>query len=282
MAPEAAAFVRHGKDAFVLYVSTIAPDGAGSVNVFPGWIHGSHPPAIEKITGLDTPSALAVDRYGTLYICQTDVGAPVLVFPFLERKPALKLETEGTLPVSVTVAPDGTVYVATAQYGDSAAQLLLYPPGATKPAFHTGTLAEDAVASLRSNARGNVLFAADFIDSPSYVGELARRSVRRIVSFANDTQVTHIELDAFGNILALDDAGELTIYGRNSGAALATLNVPENQSLTFGRTYGAFYAASGTIAKYAYPSGDRLDTITSLEADETFGVATFPRVPYAP
>ncbi len=280
--PEAAAFsVNHNSDAYLLYVSTVTPEGAGSVNIYPGWVHSSNPPLVGKISGLDTPSSLAIDRFGTLYICQTDVNAPVLVFPFGAREPARKLETEGTLPVAVTVAPDGTVYVSTAQYGNLGARILTYPPGATKPAIHVAGLAGDAVASLRSDERGNVFFAADFIDSPGYVGELAPRAIHHIVNFGNDSQVSSIELDALGNVLALGGAGALTVYNHASGAALETLSVPEFQSLSFSQTFHAFYAASGTITKYAYPSGNRLGTIASLAADNTFGIATFPRAPYA-
>ena len=137
------------------------------------------------------------------------------------------------------MAPDGTVSVSTAQYGNRSASILTYPPGATKPASSVGQLAGDAVASLQTNDRGNVFFAADFIDAPGYVGELGARAVRRIVNLGDDTQVTNSQ------------------------------------------TYSAFYAASGIITKYAYPGGARLDTITSLAADNTFGIATFPRVPYA-
>ena len=280
--PQAAAVsANRNSDAFLLYVSTITPAGVGSVNIYPGWIHGSHPPLIGKISGLDTPSSLAVDRFGTLYICQTDVNAPVLVFPFGARQPSRKLNTEGTLPASVTVAPDGTVFVSTAQFNNLDARILTYPAGATKPAVHVGGLAGDAIASLRSDARGNAFFAADFIGAPGYVGVLEPRTIHRVVSFVDDSQVLNIELDALGNVLALGGFGTLTVYNHASGAPLETLTVPEFQSLSFSQTFHAFYAASGTITKYAYPSGNRLDTIASLAADNTFGIATFPRAPYA-
>jgi hypothetical protein len=281
MAPEAAQVLRStSPDAYLLYVSAIAPSGAGSVNVYPGWVHTARPPLIGKISGLDSPSSLAVDRFGTLYVCQTDVNAPVLVFPFLSREPARKLKTEGTLPVSVAVAPNGTVYVSTAQNGSLGAAILVYPPGATSPAMHFDNLAGDAVSSLQSDDRGDVYFAAVSIGSPGYIGELAARGVHRFLSFSTDDPVSNIELDAVGNVLALSDSGGLTVYSHASGKVLERLNVPEFQSLGFSNTHHAFYASSGEIAEYAYPSGKRLYSITSLAADDTFGLATFPRAPY--
>jgi hypothetical protein len=281
MAPQAArVLTSDAADAYLLYVSAIAPSGTGSVDIYPGWVHSSRPPLIGKISGLDSPSSLAVDRFGTLYVCQTDVNAPVLVFPFLSREPARKLETEGTLPVSVAVAPSGTVYVSTAQFGNLGAGVLVYPPGATSPTMRFRGLAGDAVSSLQSDDRGDVYFSAVSIGSPGYIGELAARAVHRFLSFTNDAPVSNIELDAVSNVLALTDGGGLTVYAHASGKILETLNVSESQSLGFSNTHHAFYASDGAISEYAYPSGTRLYTITSLAADDTFGLATFPRAPY--
>ena len=282
-APQAASFLqRRSAAAYLLYVSAISPSGAGSVNVYPGSVHGSHPPLIGKISGLDSPSSLAIDRFGALYVCQTDVNAPVLVFSFLSRKPDRELKTDGALPVAVTVAPSGTVYVSTAQNGSLSASILVYPPGATHPAMRIHELAGDAVASLQSDEAGHVYFAADFVDSQGYIGELATHGVRSFVHFPDDTQATSIELDAAGNVLALKDDGTLTVYAHASANVLGVRSAPDAQSLTFGNTRRAYFTASGTIAKYSYPGGALLETITSLAADNTFGLATFPRAPYAP
>ncbi len=266
---------------YLLYVSAIPQSGAGFIDVYPGWIHAAHPPVLERIGGLDSPTSLAVDRSGTLYICQTGVGAPVLVFPFLASKPALKLDTKGTLPVSVAVAPNGTVFVSTAQNGNDTPGLLVYPPGATKPAMAFSQLAGDAVSSTRVDALGDVYYLGDFLGYGDYVGELKSRSTRHVVDFADATPVTGMALDADDNVLAENIDGRLTVYAHAKGSVLERLSIDGIEALNFNDDYSALYAADGLVYEYSYPAGHPIEEITSLAADDTFGLATYPQAPYA-
>ena len=267
---------------YLLYVSADAAYGTpGFVNVYPGWVRGPNPPRLGTIAGLDAPTALAFDRFANLYVCQTDVGAPVLIFPFAASKPSAKLDPQGRTPVSIAIAPSGTAYVSTANTPpDLPASILVYPPGATSPARHLDMMG-DAIVSLRTDSEGNLYFTDVFVGVGSFTGEIDG-SARTTIGPA---PLFDFDLDGAGNLLGDNGFGttlEMFVYSR-AGTVLHTLLIAE-QLRGFANTRGAFYALSDAHALNlrAYPGGALLDSITALEAYQSFGIATLPRPPYAP
>ena len=271
---ETTALCRLGR-AYLLYVSAIDPDGAGHVDVFLG--SAKQHPLLGRITGLDDPSNLAVDAGGRLYVVQTDVDAPVLVFPFGAKKPSLALRTLGNVAVAVAVGPSGTVFVSTANANGRSAKILVYPPGASLPVRQFDNLAGDAVAALQTDDAGNVYYSRDFVGFGNDISELTTAGVKRSLLAFNDP-VTGFQLDRAGNLVVLADG--IGIYAHDSGRLLALLGSGFAQSLAIDPGERSLYAAAGVVSEYAYPSGTPLGAITALAGDETFGLATFPAPPH--
>jgi len=274
-----AALTLRGRSAvpYALYVSAIEPSGAGVVDIFAAGRSGAHPPLIGQVTGLNSPSNIAIDLHGTLYVCQTNAGAPVLLFPLGAKTPSLALQTLGNLPVAVAVSPAGTVFVSTANANGLSAKILVYAPGKTLPAKQFSSLAGDAVGALQTDEHGNVYFAGDFMGAGNYIGEVSTAGAGRSL-LKLSAPATGLELDRAGNLLAQTSA--LGIYAHESGQLLRTLSEGGAQSISFDVSEGSIYTATGTIRQYAYPSGALLQTITTLAADETFGIATSPPAPH--
>ena len=92
----------------LLYVSGVATGSSkGSVDVYLANFMGRYP-RVGRITGIDNPFELAIDRAGMLYVAQNDPGAPILVFPFASPHPSLMLDTNGADVTSVAPLPNAT------------------------------------------------------------------------------------------------------------------------------------------------------------------------------
>jgi len=273
------------QQAQLLYVSDVSNanfvDEPGTVDIYSEVGHGQK--MIGEITGLDSPSGLAVDESNNLYVTQTDNGAPVLVFALGATKPFLRLEVPaGTLPTAVAVDRNDEVFVSTAQTGSTSTSILFYKKGATRP-YRSFTVGGDGISQVIADRDGNIYYVWTSLDLVNFgIYELKAGTSTPISLGLNGSGMF---LDGSGDLVLLQtlEGGGIGIYRPGSTKPKATIRFSGfYQAFGPNSSISDFFVALGSIHEYSYPGGVLADIIASKPNDLTFGVTTNPAPPLPP
>lgn len=281
---ESTASTRHLRQ--LLYVSDVpeptVATAPGLVKIYAGLAPSSALHQVGEITGLDTPTRIAVDRFANVYVVQTDFGAPVLEFRRGETHPFRTLDTAGAIATSIAVAEDGTVYVGTGSTSVPAT-LFVYAPGATAPTSHLDGPFGDGINDLLIDRDGNVYFDYVVIDSGGFIGRYAFGSTSADENLGFPDSPLNAALLRDGSmVIAPMDASQIDRFARGQLVLGGTFPVRFVQSFCLNRAQSALYGGgAGTITTYAFPAGTVLHTLTLGTIDLNFGLAVSPR-PHPP
>ncbi len=257
-------------------IRRIAPDG--QVTIFAGG-HAGFADGLAAAAAFDTPSALAIDRLGNLYVADTHNNAIRKVAPDGSVTTLAGSAAGLDGPVGVAVDRDGNVYVADT-YHDRILRIakdgaVTTVAGSGTPDYldGTGTAAAFDTPSAIAVDKHGVLFVADTgnnairrIDKHGEVTTLARAPederrplLRRPVALALTHDGYLYASGAGGRVLQFDPAGQYH--------ALADADRPPNTS----------YASDGNVRLYA-PRGIAVKRDGSLvvadgQAQQVFALA---------
>lgn len=260
----------------VLYIADI-PDPSlqpapGIVRIYknagsPGALH-----LVGEIAGLDSPTRVAVDRAGRVYVVETDFGAPVIVFGRGGTHPVRTLATGTELPTSIALGADGTVYVGTTS------TILVYAPGSSTPSRRLDGDFGDGINELITDRDGNLYFDYVIIDTGGIIGMFARGSTTPVGNLGFPDSPLNAVLLRSGD-MAIAPLGASSIDRFRHGSTTLAASFPVNflQSFCANGAQSALYVAgAGTVTTYAFPAGTALHHISFGTDDANFGCAISP------
>lgn len=265
------AFHRH-----VLYIADI-PDPSlqpapGIVRIYknagsPGALH-----LVGEIAGLDSPTRVAVDRAGRVYVVETDFGAPVIVFGRGGTHPVRTLATGTELPTSIALGADGTVYVGTTS------TILVYAPGSTTPTSRLDANFGDGINELMADRAGNLYFDYVIIDTGGIIGTFARGATTPVSDLGFPDSPLNAALLRDGSMaVAPMSASSIDRFARGKTTVIGSFPVNFLQSFCVNRQQSALYVAgAGTVTTYAFPKGTEVHAISFGTNDANFGCAISP------
>lgn len=269
---------------------------ANAVDVYPEFAKNPNPVGT-IVTGLNAPTGIAVDASGNLYVCNNRAGLgaagktlfwTVTVYKRGQSTPFRIYSREVWDPVDVTVAGDGTVYIA-----NISSAVTVYPPGSTDPSQQLQGPSGYAPLGLATDAAGNVFV--------SYVGQSSGGVVYEYSPGSTSGKSLGLNLSGTPHGLAIDRQGNLVVAVSNApnpGSAIEVFAPGAKQPkttmlgpfqpfmLAFGRKEHRLFAADygsgnndGGVFVYSYPDGTLLFEDTQGTAAGAYGVAADPRSP---
>lgn len=260
----------------LLYVSDIpnlsALGAPGTVNVYAAGTPSQPLSLVGQITGLDSPTRVAVDRERRVYVVQTDFGAPVLVFDRGSTHPFRALATDGELATSIALGRDDTVFVGTTS------TILVYAHGSSVPTSRLDGDFGDGINDLLADRAGNVYFDYVIIDTGGIIGMFAHGASPPDANLGfPDSPLNAALLHDGDMVVAPLSASTIDRFERGSTVVASSFPVAFMQSFGVNRDETALYGAgAGTITTYAFPSGTPLRVLTLGTTDANFGVASSP------
>jgi sugar lactone lactonase YvrE len=275
----------------VLYVSDILDT---RVDIYP--LNASNPAPIgEILSGVDTPTGMAVDASHDLYVANNTTntitgiakGEPNLmpVYSPGRKSPSSFYFQDLHHPTDVVVGGDGTVYVAS--FGDG--YIVEYPTGSKTPSLHFQPPSGSPIA-LALDATNNLYAACT--------------NSNAVFKFApGSTQGTNLGLVLGGEPhgMAFDARGDLLVavsLAPGSGSVVDVFRpgttTPSKKiggtfqpfMIAFDKTLRNLYVADygsgnhdGGVFEFAYPSGKLLNKYAQGGATASYGVAVNPPAP---
>jgi hypothetical protein len=274
--PTYAAGIADGSKA-VVYVADYA---SGIINIYPA--SGKAKKPIGQITGVKGPQGIAVDTSRNLYVTENTNG-DVLVYPAGKTKNPDVLQDAGHSPESVSVADDGTVYVANHDFPQTGVDVQVYKNYKSKKA--ESTLADPSIAYpyyVAVDKAGNVYLTFSDQGGGNDVGEFPAKSTVLTTLFSSTPNFQGIGVGPKGNLL-IDDYNDkvIDIYPPGASSPTSTIATANSaQSFALNAMATDIFTAdfnSNTIGDYTYPGGKLVQTIS--DSDEHWGVATSPASP---
>jgi len=234
---------------------------------------GTNQSPIGTITaGLSGPEGMAVDRKLNLYVANTSNNT-VTVYPPGQTSPSTTYSQSLSEPAGVAVGTDGTVYVE--NLGNS---IVEYPAGSTSPS-HVISATFPIDAALDSS--NNLYVTYDFCCVEKFAPGSTTGTDLGIVLSANGG----IQIDGSNNVVVANQVNtpmiEVFPPGQTSPSQVFGQEGDPNP-IRFDHKAKHLYVGeptSSTVNVYAYPSGTKVNTITS-GVDFPAGVALSPESKY--
>ena len=233
------------------------------------------------------PQGIAVNKPGNVYVTNSN-GQSVFVYAKGSKSPTLTLVDNNYFPVNVTVAPDGTVYVANGG-GDIGASgdVLVYRSGASNPmeTLTNGHFLHVEGVALDKN--GNVFVSCNagmgagtggVVEFPK--GSLTGKDLHITLGAAGG-----VGFDGDGRLLVMDESvPSLNVYAPGKRKPLHQLSLPgASRYFAFSKTSRVLYVADydlGEIEVYDYAPNalTKTNTITNgiLPSNDNLGIAVYP------
>ena len=259
-----------------LYISDV-PSGLGARGFVNVYVHREHASALRligNISGLDSPTQIAVDRFENVYVIQADNGAPVLVFKRDAIQPFRTLNTEGKLPFSIGVATDGTVYVGTVP-----GLILVYAPGSNTPTTTLQTRG-DGPNQLFLDRDGNLYYEAVFFGGTGgVISRFAHGSTTSVTFNFPDSPIRAALLHDGDMAIEPLSVDRIDRFERGNTTTIEnSFSIPFAQSFCLNQAESELYTVgAGTITTFAFPEGRSQNSLLiGGPNDANFGCASSP------
>ena len=193
------------------------------------------------------------------------------------------LSDAGHSPESVSVADDGTVYVANHDFPQTGVNVNVYAN--YKSGNPTSSLSDATIAYpyyVAPDKAGNVYLTYSDQNGGNDVGEFPKGSTTLTTLFTQTPNYQGIGVDPKGNLLIDDIVGKaISVYAPGAKSPTKVLPIANSaQSFALNSTATDVFTAdfnSNTVSEYAYPAGKAVETIP--DKDEHWGVAVSPAAP---
>ncbi len=257
----------------------------GFINLYSSRGNDQH--VIGQLTsGLVSPQGIVVDHRHRLWVANTNANN-IVAFRRGATEPFTTLNDPGYYPVSVAVAPDGTVYAGNVVgLSGPPGNVEVYARGSTTP---TATLTYgdfELVLGLGVDAAGDLFVSYVPPSGPPSVVEFAKGSQTGQPMSISDTSDGDIVFDRANDLVMEDGQGTLGIWPAPWGGAPARTVPAFGNEPTFDRRENRVWVALANfstpqILGYDFTSGALVDTITNgfTQSAIPYGVALDPAAP---
>lgn len=266
----------------VLYGSSY--DG-GFINIYP--LRGNNQQVIGQLTsGLVSPQGIVVDRHQRLWVANTN-AFNIVAFRRGQTEPFKTLSDPGYYPVSVAVAPDGTVYAGNVVgVSGPPGNIEVYAHGSTTPTLTLTYGQLELVFGLGVDQSGDLFVSYLPTSGPPALIEFPNGSTTAQQMPTSDESDGDIIFDRSDDLVMEDGQGALGVWPAPWGGG-PTRAVPAfGNEPTFDRAENRVWVALANpstpeILGYDYTSGALVDTITNgfTQTGIPYGVAIDPSAP---